>query len=77
MLVSVTRAKDILKILGISLSAVGLLALPFPQANPEAVTQSLFVRLAEAGAFTRPGVVLICVGLGCLVLSAVLPEGPE
>jgi hypothetical protein len=73
----VTRAKQILLVVGICLAAIGLLALPFPQTNPKAVTQSLFVRLAETGAFTRPGFLLISVGVTCLAVAALLPPPRE
>jgi hypothetical protein len=73
----VRRAKQILLVVGICVAAIGLQALPFPQTSPGAVTQSLYVRLAETGAFTRPGFILICVGVGCLALAALLPAGRE
>lgn len=72
-----TRAKLILKGVGICTLVIGGMALPFPQPNPEALTQSLFVRLSMTGAFLRPGLVLILVGLGCIALGAVLPSGRQ
>jgi hypothetical protein len=73
----VRRAKQILLVVGICVTAIGLEALAFPQTNPEALTQSLFVRLAAAGAFTRPGLILICVGLACLAVATLLPARRE
>jgi hypothetical protein len=73
----VSRAKQILLVVGICLAAMGVGALPFPQTNPKAVTQSLFVRLAETGAFTQPGFILMCVGVACLAVAALLPAGRE
>jgi hypothetical protein len=69
------RAKLILRVVGICVAMIGVEALPFPQANPAALTQSLFVRLAMTGAFIRPGIILILVGLGCLAVAALLPSG--
>jgi hypothetical protein len=69
--------KQVLQIVGICLAGIGGLALPWGGTNPKAITQSLFARLAETGAFVRPGVVLICVGVGCLALAALLPHGRE
>jgi hypothetical protein len=74
MLVPVGRAKQILLVVGVCVGVIGLMALPFPRASPKALTQSLFERLATTGAFTRPGLILICVGLGCLALAALLPS---
>jgi hypothetical protein len=69
-----TRAKQILQIVGICFAAAGVMALPFARVNPKALTQSLFERLAMTGAFTRPGLTLISVGLGCLAVAALLPS---
>ncbi len=77
MLARVRRAKRILLVGGICAACVGATALPFPRTNPKALTQSLFENVAMTGAFTRPGVILICVGLGCLALAALLPSGRE
>jgi hypothetical protein len=77
MLVPVRRAKQILQVLGICVAGIGVMALPFPRTNPKAFTQSLFERVAMTGAFTRPGVILILVGLGCLALAALLPSGRQ
>jgi hypothetical protein len=71
----VRRAKRILQIVGICVATIGAMALPFPQTNPEALTQSFFVWVTMTGAFLRPGLALIFVGLGCLALSALLPSG--
>lgn len=71
------RAKLILQVVGICTALIGGMALPFPQTNPEALAQSLFVWIAWTGAFVRPGLVLIVVGLGCLALAAVLPSGRQ
>ncbi len=71
------RATLILRIVGICTALVGAMALPFPQTSPAALTQSRFVWIAMTGAFVRPGLVLILIGLGCLVLSALLPTGRE
>ena len=75
-LVALGRAKRVLLVVGIVLAVVGGSALPWPQTSPKALT-SVFVGLATTGAFTRLGVILICVGVGCLVLAALLPSGPE
>lgn len=75
MLVAVRRAKLILQIVGICTAAIGAMALPFPQTNPKAITQSFWGSVVMTGAFVRPGVVLIFVGLGCLALAALLPSG--
>jgi hypothetical protein len=77
MLVPVRGAKQILQVVGICVAGIGVMALPFPRTSPKALTQSLFERLAMTGAFTRPGVILICVGLGCLALAAFLPAGRQ
>ena len=77
MLVAVRRAKQILQVVGICVAGIGVMALPFPRTHPKAITQSLFERIATTGAFTRPGVILICVGLGCVALAALLPAGRE
>lgn len=77
MLVLVSRAKQILVVVGVCCAGIGLVALPFPRANPKALTQSLFENVAMTGAFTRPGVILLLVGLGCLALAAVLPSRPH
>lgn len=77
MLGPVKRAKQILQIVGTCVAAIGALALPFPRVSPKGLTQSLFERLAATGAFTSPGVILICVGLGCIALAALLPVGRE
>lgn len=69
------RAREILQIVGTCIAAIGVMALPFVRTSPKAVTQSLFERVAMTGAFTRPGVVLILLGLGCLALAAALPRG--
>ena len=71
------RAKLILLFVGLCFAGTGFQALPLPQTNPEALTQSLFVRLASAGALIHPAFILICVGLGCLALAALLPSGRE
>jgi hypothetical protein len=73
----VRRAKQVLRVGGICAAAIGFTALPFPRTNPKAISQSLFERLAATGAFTQPGLVLICVGLGCLALAALLPSSRE
>ena len=73
----VRRAKQILLVGGICLIAIGGMFLPLPQTNPEALTQSLFVWLAMMGAFIRPGLILILVGLGCLAVAWTLPSGRE
>jgi hypothetical protein len=77
MLARMRRAKEILRIGGICTAVVGVLALPFPRTNPKAITQSLFEQLAATGAFTQPGLILICVGLGSLALAALLPSSRE
>lgn len=77
MLVSVERAKLILRVVGICVALIGAMLLPFRTTNPEALTQSLFVRIAMTGVFTRPGLILIVVGLGCLAVAALLPSGRE
>jgi hypothetical protein len=77
MLVPVRRAKQILLVAGICVAGLGLMALPFPRTSPKALTQSVFERIAMTGAFTRPGLILICVGLGCLVIAALLPSGQQ
>ncbi len=74
---SVRRAKVILNAVGICAIAIGVMLLPLPHTNPKALTQSLFVWVAMTGAFTRPGVILILVGLGCLAVAALLPSGRE
>jgi hypothetical protein len=73
----VRRAKEVLRIGGICTAAIGVSALPFPPTNPKAITQSFFERLAATGVFTQPGVILILVGLGCIVLAALLPSGRD
>jgi hypothetical protein len=60
---------------GVCVAAVGVTALPFARTNPKALTQSLFESVAATGAFTRPGFFLICAGLGCLAVAALLPDG--
>jgi hypothetical protein len=70
------RAKLILRVVGVCVVAIGLMALPFPRTSPKALT-SLFERAAMTGAFTRPGIFLVVAGLGCLALSALLPPGRE
>jgi hypothetical protein len=70
----VGRAKDILLGGGICVAAVGVMALPFPR-GPRALTQSALEQIATTGVFTRPGVVLMCVGLGCVALSLLMPSG--
>jgi hypothetical protein len=78
MLVPVRGAKQILRIVGICTALIGAMALPFPQDNPEVLTQSpLLVWVTMTGAFVRPGLVLIVVGLGCLALAALLPAGRQ
>jgi protein-S-isoprenylcysteine O-methyltransferase Ste14 len=74
-LAPVTRAKRILQVVGICLVVIGGMALPFPQTNPEALTQSLFVWVTMTGTFVRPGLVLVVLGLACLALAALLPSG--
>lgn len=74
---AVRRAKQILQVVGICVAGIGVLALPFPRTNPKALTQSFFERVATTGAFTRPGVILILVGLGCLAIAVLLPAGRE
>ncbi len=50
-LARVRRAKRILQILGICTALIGAMALPFPQTNPEFLTQSpLLVWLTMTGA---------------------------
>lgn len=83
MLVSVGRAKLILLVAGILLALVGVMALPSTPVGPDGLPvspeglTSVFVAVASTGAFTRQGVVLICVGVGCIALGALLPSGPE
>ena len=77
MLVSVERPKLILRVVGICVALIGGMLLPFRTTNPEALTQSLFVWIAMTGVFTRPGLILIVVGLGCIALAALLPSGRE
>jgi hypothetical protein len=77
MLVPVRRAKQTLLVVGICVAGIGVMALPFPRTSPKALTQSLFERVAMTGVFTRPGVILICVGVGCLALAALLPSGRQ
>jgi len=62
---------------GICLVAIGIMALPFVGANPKAVTQSLFARIATTGAFTRPGLMLILVGAAVLGVAALLPSNRD
>ena len=78
------RAKQILQIVGICTAVIGRMFLPFlPQTDPglavhtdpEGLTQSLFEWIKMTGAFVRPGLVLIFVGLGCLAIAALLPSG--
>jgi len=76
MLVQMRCAKQILLAVGICVAGIGIMALPFPR-GPKALSQSLFERVVTTGAFTRPGVILICVGLACLALAALLPSGRE
>jgi hypothetical protein len=71
------RVKQILWVGGICVAVIGFMALPFPRTNPKAITQSLFERVAMTGAFTQPGLILVCVGIGCLALSALLPSGRQ
>jgi hypothetical protein len=73
----VRRAKQILQIVGVCVAAFGLVSLPFARTNPKALTQSLFERMAASGVFTRPGLILICVGLGCLAIAALVPDDPR
>lgn len=75
MLVSVRRAKEILLVVGTCLALFGVMALPYARTSPKA--QSLFERAAMTGAFTRPGVVLISIGLVCLGVAALLPKDRE
>src|SRR5512133_2375297 len=77
MLVPVARARQILLVVGICVAAIGAMALPFPRASPKALTQSFFERVAMTGAFTRPGLILLGVGLGCLALAALMPSGRQ
>ncbi len=77
MLVSVSRAKRILLVLGICVALIGGMLLPFPTTSPEALTQSLFVWIAMTGAFTRPGIILLLVGLACVGLGLLLPSDRE
>jgi hypothetical protein len=77
MLLVVRRTRQILVVVGICVAMAGVMGLPGPQTNPEALTQSLFVRLAMQGAFTRQSVILILVGLGCIALAAILPSGRD
>lgn len=77
MLVRVRRAKEILLVVGTCLASFGVMAVPYVRTNPKALTQSLFERIAMTGAFTRPGVVLIVVGLACLAVAALLPSDRE
>jgi hypothetical protein len=73
----VERAKLVLRIAGICIALIGGMMLPGPRTNPEALTQSLFVWIAMTGFFARPGVILIVVGLGCLVVAWFLPSGRD
>lgn len=77
MLAAVERAKQILLAVGTCLAAIGALALPFPRTNPKVLTQSLFENVAMTGAFSRPGVILIVAGVGCIALGALLPSGRQ
>lgn len=77
MLAPMERAKQILLVIGICAAAVGVMLLPLPRTSPKALTQSLFVNVAMTGAFTQPGVILVCVGLGCIALGALLPSGRQ
>ncbi|GAO01201.1 hypothetical protein [Anaeromyxobacter sp. PSR-1] len=71
------RAKTTLIIVGTCVAAVGAMALPFPITNPKVFTQGLFARVASTGAFARPGLLLILVGLGCLAVARLLPSDRE
>lgn len=77
MLVYVRRAKLVLQIVGVSAAAIGSMALPLPRTSPKGLTQSFFERVAPSGAFTRQGLVLMLLGLGCLALAALLPSSRE
>jgi hypothetical protein len=70
-------AKQILQGVGIFIAAAGVVSLPSSGLGPKGLTQSLFARLAITGAFTRHGLVLILVGLGCLVVAMLLPSDRE
>ncbi|ACG72799.1 conserved hypothetical protein [Anaeromyxobacter sp. K] len=72
-----SRAKTILLIVGICTAVVGLMALPFPVTSPKVFTQSLFSAVSSTGAFARPGLVLIAIGLVCLGLAAMVPSDRE
>lgn len=69
-----SRAKTVLLIVGICTALVGLMALPFPVTSPKVFTQTVFNAVAATGAFIRPGIILIVVGLGCLAVAALLPS---
>lgn len=69
-----SRAKTVLLIVGICTALVGLMALPFPVTSPKVFTQTVFNAVAATGAFVRPGIILIVVGLGCLAVAALLPS---
>jgi hypothetical protein len=58
----------------ICVARLGVTALPSARTNPKAVTESVFESLAATGAFTRPGLALICMGPGCLAVAALRPE---
>ena len=73
-LASMRRARQTLQVVGTCAAAVGFMLLPFATTSPKALTQSLFEHVRTTGAFTAPGLVLLAVGLGCLVLAALLPS---
>jgi len=64
--------KQILQIVGICVAGLGLMALPLPRTIELAII-NLFDIAAMTGAFARPGVILILVGLFCLAVAALLP----
>jgi len=72
-----SRAKLILRVVGVCAFVAGLEFMPIPMTNPEALTQSLFVWLAMMGALIRPGLIVICVGVACLAVAALLPDDRE
>jgi uncharacterized membrane protein HdeD (DUF308 family) len=67
------KIKSVLRLLGFCLILGGLLCMPFPVTNPEAVT-SVFPWLAMSGGLVRFGAWAIAIGILFLAASFAVPS---
>jgi hypothetical protein len=62
---------NILRLLGLVVFMAGLICMPLPTTNPEALANSVFPWLAMSGALVRYGALAMVVGAALIALSFV------